>query len=486
MKPTRIVCLLLAGMWACATPKLQVTKMDFPSGMTEMPAAPTDDSGGMYYALPLSIITIDIPVTETVRTMSNCFWKPLLEERLEKAGAKTLLHKWGVDSVGGTPDVVTAKPYTVYKLHTNEIAIGTRPVPDPSKVYYASLKNKWNRNQQLTLNLNELGQLTKGEFVNEDRTFDLIVQGISSVAGIISAISPTKDAAGNSPSLSTQVANFGTDVCQQKKENLLAIRAARFSLFPNINSNNGDNMIFKRKLDELDALEQSLVADLTFAEKKTKAILHIDILVQNLDGLKNIALFSYHNEKGINILAKPVTGSYQNEYLTAFASADTIAGGKKYYLTFDYAKGSQFADRAYASSNDKAVKPGLAYNVPVWVRGRVQVDKEKPVAVAMLPMPQLGKVAYLPERASKVGFELDPVTGSLRTSSLQQTGLSAVQVKAAGEAVSSGITAVKKPAEKTELEKIQAENSLLEQQIKKINQQSKLDSLYKSQSRGVN
>lgn len=122
------------------------------------------------------------------------------------------------------------------------------------------------------------------------------------------------------------------------------------------------------------------------------------------------------------------------------------------------------------------------------VRGRIQAVKEgtpkPPVAVAMLPLPQLGKVGYLPERASKVGVELDPLTGTLRTISLQQTGLSVDQIKAAGDAVSAGATALKKPAAKTELEKIQSDNALLEQQIKKIKQQRTLDSLSTSGSRG--
>lgn len=504
MKPNRVVCLLMAGLWAC-TPKIQVTNMELPSGTSVMPVVPTDDAGGMYYALPLSLITVDVPVTKIERSKGDCFDEAdsmsvkLLRERVGKATADELTKKWKDTANKGT--------YTFYKLDKEEIAISTRPAPDPAKVYYATLKNRWNKNQQLTLNLNELGQMTKGEFVNEDRTFDLIVQGVSSIAGIISAVLPAKSsttgntaaivaAATDPTTMEWQLEHYADAgrACFEQKKNLLTTRKVRFDL-NTTTSSSGDATIYKRKLDDLNALEAGILAGLTYEEKKTKVVLHMDILVPApatstpadlATVLAKIPLFAFDKAAGIEILVPLASGSYQNEYLLPIGrQVPTATGGfDVYYLAFDYARGNQVADRTYVSAGGSTTKPGIAYNIPVWVRGRVETTGKPPVAVAMLPMPQLGQVAYLPQRVSKVGFDLDPLTGALRTISLQQTGLTADQIKAAGDAATSGITAVKKPAAKTDLETIQGDNALLEQQIKKINQQNKLDSLLGRQSRG--
>ncbi len=471
--------------------------------MAEIPA---DDVGGMYYALPLSIITVEVPITKIERKKGDCFdesdkfCQKLMEERLGKKWKTDLVDKWSS---------ANEFTYTFYKLHDKEITLATRPAPDRDKVYYATLKGKWNRNQQLALTLNELGQMTKGEFVNENRTFDLVVQGVSSLAGVVSTIAGSRAAAPavgaaaaskDTTTLDWQIAHYSdvTRRCFDQKKNLLLVRKARFD-FTQSASNSGDVALYNRKLAEFDNQDQGLMAGLTYEEERTKAILRFDVLVptpasfvsSDIDAaLARKPLFAFNKESGVEILAKPSSGSYENEHLIHFGrQTETISRGYKvYYLTFDFKAGTQVADRTYVPQNGSRTRAGIAYNIPALVRGRVQAISneiaESPVAVAMLPLPQLGRVAYLPERASKVGVELDPLTGALRTVSLQQTGLSVDQIKAAGEAASAGTTALKKPAAKTELEKIQSDNSLLEQQIKRIKQQRTLDSLSTGSSRG--
>ncbi|MBD2705658.1 hypothetical protein IC229_33935 [Spirosoma sp. BT702] len=467
-----MIWVLIVGLISCCKPTLTVQRI------TTMPSSSgSDDEGGLYYALPMTLISVEIPITQTTRKQGDCFWDEALKERLGTKDAAVLIAKWKASR---------DSTYTFYKLKEDQIAITARPIPDPSKVLHVLLVGKWNKNRELTATLNELGQMTQGEMVNQDRTFDLVVQGVQSVAGIVSTLVVPKSAGQSTGTNLADADNFDLISIDKRKRNLIAVRAARTQLIQS-SDNVGAEGILKRKLDELDKLEADLLSHLTFDETKTQVILRADILIQKtgsspFDSSTPILTFSEEAKPILHF--EPDAGTYQNEYLRQFADFNsTPAGGaeKLYTLTVSYTSGKQLADYVSEPPTSSTVARGLAYNVPVWARAKVKVkpktDPEKIVAVATVAMPQWGKVAYLPEKASSTGFEFDPSTGSLRKLSIKQPGLTADQISKAGTALNSAATLIQPESLTAPLGKATRDNDLIEQKIRAAKLQMQYDSI---------
>ncbi|WP_420147437.1 hypothetical protein [Spirosoma sp.] len=473
MNHKKVMILLgVAGLISCCKPTLTVQRVPISS-------TTSDDEGGLYYPLPMSLVTVEIPITRIVQKKGDCFWEEALKERLGEKDAITLKGKW---------TTTNKNTYTSYTIKEEEIRISSRPIPDPTKIFHVLLKGKWNKNRELTATLNELGQMTQGEMVNEDRTFDLVVQGVQSVAGIVSTLVIPK-AAGQS--IGTNLAdsdNFDLTSTDKRKRDLIAVRAARTQLIQS-SDNIGAEGIFKKKLDELDKLEADLLSHLTFDETKTQVILRADILIEkptNSTFSASKPILTFREEDKPILHFAPTDGTYQNEYLRQFADfASTPAADaeKLYTLNVSHTAGKQLADYVSEPPTSSTIARGLAYNVPVWARANVSMKPKegsgKTVAVATVAMPQWGKVAYLPEKASSTGFEFDPSTGALRKLAIKQAGLTADQIAKAGNALNSAATLVQPASLTAPVANATRDNDLIEQKIRAIKLQMQYDSLSK-------
>ncbi|QDK77754.1 hypothetical protein EXU85_03740 [Spirosoma sp. KCTC 42546] len=482
--PIRISTLLLFLLFSSCNPSFLTKKSLLTVKRIEsIPTETKNSEGGLYYTLPMTVISVEIPVMRIVRDKGDNCWEEALKERLGTKDATELQSKWAANG----------DSYTFYKIKDEEIKITTRPVPDPSKVFYIELKNKWNKNRELTATLNELGQMTQSDMVNQDKTFDLVVQGVQSVAGIISTLILPKSA---NEQTGANLADPDTDDLtsfQKRKSDLKAVRAARTALIQQ-DDNAGSEGIFKRKLEELDKMEEALLSHLTFDETKTQLILRMDILLNkpaaNTDPTETINLFSLAKDGTPVLHASPDAGTYQNDYLrdfVTFAAQPDTAAQKVYKLVVSHTFKKQMADYISESTSASLDNRGLSYNVPVWARTKVTLDgkkdgktiPQKTVAVATVVMPQWGKLAFLPEKSSSTGVEYDLNTGGIRKLSIKQPGLSASQIANAGNALNSAATLVQPASLTAPVANATRDNDLIEQKIRAIKLQMQYDSLSK-------
>lgn len=470
----RISTLLLFLFFSSCNPSLLTVKR-----IKSIQTQYGDSEGGLYYALPMTVISVEIPVTRIVRDKGDNCWEEALKERLGSQGAEDIEKKWA-DNKGS---------YTFYKVKDEEIKITTRPVPDPNKVFYIELKNKWNKNRELTATLNELGQMTQSDMVNQDQTFDLIVQGVQSAAGIISTVILPKDA---SQSPDANLADTDDLTSTQKRiRDLKAVRAARTALIQQ-DDNAGSEGIFKRKLEELDKLEEALLSHLTFDETKTQLILRMDILLNkpaaNTNPTEIVDLFSLAKDGTPALHFSPDSGTYQNEYLRDFVTlvaAPDAEAQKVYKLVVSHTFTKQMADYITESDSPSLTDRGLSYNVPIWARAKVTLDgqkegkatPQKTVAVTTIAMPQWGRVAFLPEKTSSTGVEYDLNTGGIRKLTIKQSGVSAAQVASAGTALNSAATLIQPESLTAPLGRATRDNDLLEQKIRAAKLQMQYDSI---------
>lgn len=504
--------------------------------MNVVPVASIDPAkfaGGAYYALPMTLLTVEIPVTEITRTKIECFDDTLMRARF-----------------GDDPKKIAAflslkKDTTFYKLG-EEITVSGRPVPDSGKLYLVNLTGNWRKNQSLTLALNEFGVVSKADVAVEDHTFDIVVQSLQSVAGIAATLTGTKGATpAGAAALSAEAkkaeqAKDSVYQCVNRLRHLNGqlneVRKARFNL---LKASEYTSYIpepaLKLRLTELNELEKQLIASMTFTEERTTYIVKRDIVIRTdraAKALKDSALFAFTPKLGLTLYGdRPdMVDGYESKYLIpAFvqfktapsatppvSSTATITASSQsslktvvakpvpttertekkapdslYYIHINWSATKQFGTDVRTNTptitNSGSGKPkssgSLAYNIPA--RATVSVrNKARSVAVANLMMPQLGGTSYLSRKASTMTVEFDPATGGLRSLTQKTTGLTGAQITSAGAALGSGVTALKKEKEapETDLGKLQKERSLLEEQEKILKLNLSLDTLRRKQT----
>ncbi|WP_093208508.1 DUF4831 family protein [Siphonobacter aquaeclarae] len=245
--------------------------------------------GGVFYALPMTMITLEIPVTKIERKVVHFPDSTLL-------ASSPLGHN--------NPDALI----TTYDL--GDIAISSRPVPDAEKIFNVAIKGNWKKTQALQLSMNDLGILSKAEAEVEDHTFDIVIQAAQSIAGITQALVSFK---GSDPAKMTK------DSCQisKYKAELRQIREARFSLLKsdgNLGYGHMPEGALRLRLDELKRQEENLISLMTYAETKTKLLIRKDILIRNPEDIANLSenpVFWFDKSSGLMLPEdeKPPVGS---------------------------------------------------------------------------------------------------------------------------------------------------------------------------------
>lgn len=162
-------------------------------------ASEAHDVRGVYYALPKTAITVEVPIKQTIFLPGRfaAYAPELLGVQAKTAKTRTF-------AVG------------------EPVTLGVRIEADPDEVYVVQVKSKNPfQTRALEMHLSELGNLTKGKAVTEDTTADFVVATVKTAASIaakaigLDAVTPsaaTTDAAAGGPSLESidqQALTFG-------------------------------------------------------------------------------------------------------------------------------------------------------------------------------------------------------------------------------------------------------------------------------------
>lgn len=203
---------------------------------------------GVYYALPRTVVTVEIPVTKTtlkqgpyyIRAAENGIQVPKSLEKKETSISYRL----------GVPKITTDAE------------------PDPDNVYLVEIKGGWLKNRDLKVATTEQGLITSAHSKAEDKTVDFVVKAIGAAAKIYAASfsAPVTDALGSKKKIMSK----GTD--KEKFEGwakLIAdriheIRAARLRLLGGgmgSGPSSLTNEALDRALTELAVIEEELMSN---------------------------------------------------------------------------------------------------------------------------------------------------------------------------------------------------------------------------------
>lgn len=419
-----------------------LTAQDF----EKVDAKGTDSKNGVYYSLPKAVLTLEIPVTKITWSKGKYFdTEPEITE-LRKDGV-TSLTKAG------------KKEITFYEI--GDISMSSYPVPDMNKLYFAKVNRNLFKNRKLTFVMNDLAVLQSAEQTNEDKTFDIITQIVSSVASVAGVAMKVPKSPG------TPVAATPQDILKDK---LKEIREARFELL-SVGRLTVSEAIYNRQLAELDKMENAIIAEFTYSEEKKASTYRIDVLLDDRHKQKFHNLFKFDSAKSVMFFpvdTSDYTNTYLNKGIKFLATAEQTIDKDTYQL-WTITQKVQIHEKISSSE----AKNGIGYNVPAKCQLKVVNDKTV-VSAANMMIPQYGAVAYLNKKMSSSIIELDPNTGALRKVVEERKGLSADQIKAAGGSAESVIGLSNK---QTETAKLEEEAKKLELRDKILRLNLSIDSL---------
>jgi hypothetical protein len=140
--------------------------------------------------LPQATIELDVPIVTSTYTAGKKS-KGYIDEtdpsqigfyQSEYGVNPTILEKLKNARPDPTSGDITVN---VHKVFEDSLKLLIIPRPDYSKKFAFSKLKKWNKAQGLTLNYNDDGITTDGDYSFENKTFDLIVKGLGAVASIV-------------------------------------------------------------------------------------------------------------------------------------------------------------------------------------------------------------------------------------------------------------------------------------------------------------
>ncbi|WP_281234857.1 hypothetical protein [Flavobacterium gelatinilyticum] len=322
---------------------------------------------------------------------------------------------------------------TSYKIIDDSIKISMKSVPDYSKIFYVNPNKRWYKDQRVSFTYSTDGILSEGESSAENKSFDLVVKGLSGVASIAGSFFMGKSILSKSdpvvykiPALEEALAKF----------DLLGTQS-NYEIYKDLKNR------YQKAYDEV-------FARYFYKEKKEVKIMKFlyvpsSVKPETIKDSLRTALFAF--DKGKITLNKEL----KNEILAKDGQFGDM-GQFGYFLVFERNREQQlnyFTERG----EDEL---GFAYNIPLNVQLKLVkieekkaskenkkteenkkiVDKEKTEAkektavlyYEQVKIPQYGAVGYSKAKNKKLSFQLDPLTGELKRLTIEGKAVSADQV----------------------------------------------------------
>lgn len=462
------------------------------------PSAGTEN--GVYYALPMTIVTVEVPVTKITRKPGRCLCEDEEMMRLKgeiidivikakKEPEKAKKEPELKDKAWNACEELMFDATSSERYKLGDLIISSYPVPDSSKIFFVTNKKNVFKKNNLSFVLNELAVLHSAEIKAEDRTLDVITQVVGSVASVAGKfLKGTENDSSKLKGIKKSAELTPNKIfCNSLRVEFDKLVSAKSKLIQNENSQT-ETGTFSRQLEEIDKAQQAIIAQFTYVEERETNTIKIDRLVRPAQLATWIDLFTFNDVDGIAALPIP-KDSYTNLYTNSGSKSFATSEKDMYALRIETYTNqiSNYAGTVLSSSTSTS-RAGLAYNIPR--KAAVAVAKIKTetkdgksivtpkiIASTNVIMPQFGTVAFLEKNQSLANIELDPLSGALRKVILENNAITTDQIKNIGTAAE-GIAGLKKD----ELSDLQSEASRLEQKEKILKLKLSIDSLAKKQN----
>jgi hypothetical protein len=388
---------------------------------------------GIFYALPKTVLVIEVEVTKTKLTAPD------------NANLCDALF-------GDCQKVLGQKPYaTGTAFEITNITIGSKATPDAEQIYRVDIRRRWNVDKAIGFSLSSEGLIQGTEVTTTNKTFEIITTALTTII----------------------------DVAAQTR--LLTLLA------PDIKAASPEEIKIKKRIDYLIAKKEDLLTaiastgpleTLKFKVEETDKLLAQELtkILGKKEVAKKVYRFELYNipTTDTELLHLSTTnGIYLDLTNDHILNPTEFSNIKKEGTPLIVKVGdgvSEFGKKITASATVEPGKKGLAYRVPKEAKVTVSFNN-KNEAIALVPIAQSGIVAYLPYKIDKANIEYYENLGWLKKVSVETNSISPDNIKKAGEVITN---AHEKLSGKTEIEKLKEENELLE--AKKKNKELK-DSL---------
>lgn len=425
-------------------------------------------SSAVYYALPRTVITVSVPITKISRATPRC----------NTASYKDKLESLGISTTG-------ASKSPTYQLGEPQLA--SRVEQDPEHMYAIELDENAVTANKRGFELSERGFLTSSSLESANKAPDLAIKTVEVAAGIVgklvglgAPLMPSQDPKAQAPEAQR---------CEQALTQIHDIRRYRLDLVRgNAQTNGTPKDTLALMLEELNAMEKSLVAEFTGAPTLQQGTITCEIRPKSRAAAsshpeESLTLFELVESRGLRNVSQ---GCYHTD---SFREDTTQPDGKSQVVSVELtAVSTDLAISAEKTQRSPDNPSGLVYRIPAEAIVRYLVEERNPaekdavkrrVATrTQLDVAQYGAVAYLPGEAevdsvsAMYSVKLSPTLGGLVSLSSSTTPLAPETVSAASTSVGAVIDATRAD-EKGEMEALEQQKKRLElrRDIKKLEEE---------------
>jgi hypothetical protein len=423
------------------------------------PVGPNGGEGerGVFYALPRTVILVDLPVTRVDKTPSL-----MMKEAKGNQTDLDVLKKDATSHLGLSESDLTIDAKTFFR--TGDATIGVRSEADPAAIYYVELSGGFFKNRNFSLQVSEGGLISGADSSVEDRTIQFVVKTLEVTAAV--AGKALVGALGTSPTAKTPHGK----VIEQVKE----IRKRRFDLISGTRTPSGgiSAETLGRMLKELDEAEAALLRNFT-GHVETKTI-QLQFEVRPTAGQlgQPIRLGDFSRNAGLAYAPGPGVVS------STVPANFTLPGDRKpieLELKLSPVKEEQMFSHVKTPSEGRR---SYYYRVPASALVRLlahdaEVRGESPeVARKHVAISQFGTIVSLPRGISSASSRYKPTyyveSGAIKELSVQGQALDPGSVASVGTAATTVLGAVAEReriqlTERDELYQLKRQADLLEQ-----------------------
>jgi hypothetical protein len=407
----------------------------------------TDGNRRLVYALPKSVVTIDLAITRTVTSPGRCSDNALLDRNAPDNGAtlRKQLERLNIKPVDQASS----------DIEVGDVVLGQRMEPDPEQVYAIVLEKDLLQNEKLAFELTENGMLVSGNRDSSNRILDTAAKSLTAFANIASGALAVMGAPAVTK-VNDDEAKWRS--CQESLVRLQKSRNGREALVRGDAQTAGTPKdAFDAMLTESKSVEAAYAAEFTGAKNVVKGIARCEVRVRAIAESQiedSYDLITYDTLKvqrasvpGVSCVVTPELDDVPKSGGTPIAIRAPVPPVTKAIRLLLVADAT-FARKAASVEPKSSVESGLYYRVPVRAVATV-LDGKTEKTRGTLDIPQFGSVLSLPgdadveSAAVAVAAKFGPAGGLLSYSHTTTSPDTASLADAAGGAGKTVLDAVK-------------------------------------------
>jgi hypothetical protein len=382
----------------------------------------TDDSG-IFYALPITFITLEVEVKKVVTTPPP---NPQLCNQL----------------FGDCKKVFGRKPYeNKTSFEVINVKTGTKSYPDKNNIYKVNSIKRWNQDRSLSFSISETGLIQGGETSKVDKTFEIVSTTVGSVIDLFFRMDAAYDS----------LVRNRIDVARVSplKKRIDDLRNAKEQLIISSQGNLSMEAV-KFKIDEIDKLIEKEAIELLGSRESETSVFKFEVEADTVKTARNILKIS---PTGVFLM------SPNDRELNASPFKLSTDPGAGDVLTLTGERDPLSLGTMITPQPTKNGSKGLAYRIPGQGIFKIQLGNEVK-AISTVSVAQFGSIVYLPYKINKSSIKYYESLGFLKEVSLESTSV----ISGDNISTAAGLATKYKDSRKdeTELEKLESENKLLE------------------------